>query len=490
MKKLNYVIISIFLFLISLSNVNALVKEKTRYENQNYGVKKGYDVNYQIEDKVKATPYVDANEKIYDYAECLSEEETIFLKDIIESFIDKTNMDFAILIDDKLHSYDYQYDEHANNFYNYNDFGLTHENYSGILIYVNRALRRQTYKIYAYGNAKLYFSLARYQSILGSINDSINQESSYSTLVYLVEVINNYFNLDPIIDVNFKTRTKDNNYGVNKKWHLNDHNVNKAVSTYYVETNRKIYDFAGILSKDEITRLESAIDVFVKRFKTELIILTDARPYRYDGDNEDFAVDFYDYNDFGIDFLKYDGIVLYRNAYVDDPYYDMYTFGDAQLYFDQNRYDDILDGIYYNLSNQNYLSGFTQFINYINQYYEAGIPYSMKYKYVDDMGYLQDKYRPPIFLALVISSIVTLITIHIMKKKNIIVKQETDADIYLDLSTINFTLRKNQFTHSNTRTIKIESSSGGGGSSHGGGGGHSSSGSSGGGHSSGGGRHG
>ena len=60
----------------------------------------------------------------------------------------------------------------------------------------------------------------------------------------------------------------------------------------------------------------------------------------------------------------------------------------------------------------------------------------------------------------------------------------TNADIYLDMSLINFTKRKDKFINSRTTSYTVSSSSG----SHSGGG--SSSGSSGGGHSSGGGRHG
>ena len=65
----------------------------------------------------------------------------------------------------------------------------------------------------------------------------------------------------------------------------------------------------------------------------EMVFVSIDMPYNYDSKNEEFAADFYDYNDFGLNFDKYNGILLLRNNYSSDRYYDIYTFGDAQLYF-------------------------------------------------------------------------------------------------------------------------------------------------------------
>ena len=48
----------------------------------------------------------------------------------------------------------------------------------------------------------------------------------------------------------------------------------------------------------------------------EIIILIDDLPYTSDSENEDYASDFYDYNDFGLDLDKnYSGVLLFRNTY-------------------------------------------------------------------------------------------------------------------------------------------------------------------------------
>ncbi|MCH5166741.1 MAG: TPM domain-containing protein [Erysipelotrichales bacterium] len=289
--------------------------------------------------------------------------------------------------------------------------------------------------------------------------------------------------------VNVIDRNINNNYGVNKKWVIDDYNMSNVLSTDYVDASEKIYDFAGILSENEKSILKSKIDTFIKKNNMELVILTVNKQYYTDSYNEDVAADFYDYNDFGLDYPNYDGILIYRNinTYSNDPYYDIYTFGEAQLYFNQTRYDDILDSVYSEISSKDYLNGFSHFINLIDSYVGTGIPSSNKYQYIDDMGFIKNRFKPPFFFATILSSIVTFIIVKVMISKNNMVKEETKADIYLDLSTINYSVRNNVFNHSTTTSYTISSSTSGGGSS---GGGHSSSGSSGGGHSSGGGRHG
>ena len=282
-------------------------------------------------------------------------------------------------------------------------------------------------------------------------------------------------------------RTEENHYGVNKKWTIGSDNLPNVLSTEYVDASDKIYDFAGILTDGEIKELKKKIDSFISKYDTELIILTVNEPYFYDSYNETLASDFYDYNDFGLNHENYDGILIYRNAYEEDPYYDIYTFGEAQLYFNQERYDDVLDSVYGSISNKLYLRGFSDFISYIKKYYRQGKPADMVFSYIDDMGYLHQGFVPPYFIASVFAFFITFIINAILVNLNKSVKQETSADIYLDMSTINFTLRKNKYRNSTTTSYTVSSSSGG---SSGGGGGHSSSGSSGGGHSSGGGRHG
>ena len=117
------------------------------------------------------------------------------------------------------------------------------------------------------------------------------------------------------------------------------------MKTKYVDASEKIYDFSDILTDSEEQELKVLIDNFYNKTKMDLVIVTDELPYVSDDQNMEYAEDFYDYNDFGLGTKHYDGIVLFRNTYYLDPYYDMTLTGEAQFYYTP-RIDDILDTIY------------------------------------------------------------------------------------------------------------------------------------------------
>ncbi len=281
-------------------------------------------------------------------------------------------------------------------------------------------------------------------------------------------------------------RSEANNYGVNKKWKVSGRNKSNVMDTPYVDADDKIYDYANILTEEEELYLKELINKFVNKYKMDLVIYTVDIPYAYDEYNETLASDFYDYNDFGIDYEHYDGVVLYRNSYDDDPYYDMYTFGNAQLHFNQSIYDRILDSIYPLISIGQYQVGFESWILSVGS--NVALPVLGEYKnaYIDKNGFIQYKYVPPYFIAFVLALVSSVVTVFVFIGKNKMVRSALKADTYLDISTINYTNKENIFVTSRTSSYTVSSSSG----SSGGGRSRSSSGSSGGGHSRGGGRHG
>jgi len=282
-------------------------------------------------------------------------------------------------------------------------------------------------------------------------------------------------------------RSKYDNYAVNKKWKITDNNIDDVNNTPLVNAKEKIYDFADVLSDSEEETLYNKITEFINTYNMDMVIVTIDMTYSYDSDNENFAANFYDYNDFGIDYDKYDGILLLRNAYEEDPYYDMYTFGNAQLYFDNDRYDSVLDAIYYDLHSENYLDGFSLFIDKCSYYVNNGTASSYKYYYVNDNGYLTEKFHVPFLVVGIIAGIITIIFDVVFINKNKMVRKAFEANTYLDRNSINMTRSENVFVNKIVTHHRISSDTGGGGFSGGGG---SHSGSSGGGHSSGGGRHG
>ncbi len=273
------------------------------------------------------------------------------------------------------------------------------------------------------------------------------------------------------------------NYGVNKKWNITDHNKSNVMNTPKVDASLKIYDFSEVLTEEEVQTLKEKINSFIEKTNMDMVIVIPKFSYSSDQQNEDYAADFYDYNDFGLDFEKYSGVLFLRNTYDDDPYFNIYTFGEAQLYFDYDRLEETLDDVYDDIKSGNYLDGFSMFIDNMERYYSLGFPKGKEKYYIDENGIVKIPYTIPWILSIAISTIVTMIIVGIFISKNKMVKKATTASEYLKKDSVNITNKKDIFITSHTTSYTTSSSSGSGG-------GGSSFGSSGGGHSSGGGRHG
>ena len=315
---------------------------------------------------------------------------------------------------------------------------------------------------------------------------------------------------------NASTKTYDRNelenHGVKKNWVIDENNIDNVMNTKAVDASEKIYDFAEVLTEEEEKILKQKIEEFIEKNQMDLVIVTDKIPYPEEIKNycyndakadkeekeftENYAADFYDYNDFGLDFKNNSGILLVRNTEIDPcynaMYYDMLTFGNAQLHFTQREYDEVLDGIYDNLKSQDYLKGFEKFIDMTNNHIQSGIPREMQNYYIDENGDLQKHPDPPAVykipwpIVLSVSLVITIIVMSILIKKNKMVQKARAAGEYLRKESVKITNRQDVFINSHTTSYTTSSSSG----SSGGGGFSSSHGSSGGGHSSGGGRHG
>lgn len=274
------------------------------------------------------------------------------------------------------------------------------------------------------------------------------------------------------------------NYGVNKHWTITDANKGNVLNTKKVDASEKIYDYSNVLTPEEKGQLKTEIENFINKTNMDMVILIDDFPYTNVSENETHAVDFYDYNDFGLNFENYSGVILYRNSYDADPFYNIHTFGNAQLYYPFERCENILDHIYYDISNHHYYNGFSEFINLMSTDYDMGIPSEMKGYIVNKDGYLEKQYVVPLIPILIISLIITFIIMKIMIKKNKMVVKATNAHEYLDTKSINYTNKEDRYISSHTSSYTVSSSSGGGG------GRSSFRGSSGGGHGGGGGRRG
>ena len=304
----------------------------------------------------------------------------------------------------------------------------------------------------------------------------------------IVTFISAYILLPTTVNAEVTTYNREElkNYGVNKKWNINTNNKDNILKTYAVDSNQKIYDFSNVLTDEEEQKLTERMHKFTEKYKIDIVILTDNYQYTEDSQNTTFATDFYDYNDFGINYEKYDGVMLFRNTYEQNPYFDAYSFGNAQLYFYDTRLSNTLDYIYDDMHSETYYSGFNKFIDKMEEYYNEG---KLTDYYVDESGFLQKQktasyYLKMIELSMIIALVITGIIIYTLIKKNRMVLKATKATVYMNKEKSKITNVQDNFITSNTTSYVISSDTSSGG-------GHSSSGgSSGGGFSSGGGRHG
>lgn len=311
----------------------------------------------------------------------------------------------------------------------------------------------------------------------------------YLLLIIILTIFNfNIIKAEEIMDSSIQDTTKTygdrnnlKNYGVVKRGiKINENNISNILKTPYVDPNLKIYDYAKLLNDDETEKIYSKIISFKNKTNMEFIIVTINDNYS-DYDNDTYASDFYDYNDFGLDTYNYDGLLLLRNANSTSPYYNLYAFGKACVVFPESKLSYILDEIYHEFANKQYLKGINEVLDKLNNYYDINPNGS---GYVDDKGIYHESFKVPYLLAIIISVVTTLIIMIIILSKHKMIKQTIEASIYIDENSIKYTKKEDNKIQDYTRSYSNSTSSSS--SSNGG----SSIGSSGRGFTSGGGRHG
>ena len=112
--------------------------------------------------------------------------------------------------------------------------------------------------------------------------------------------------------VNYQERTLDN-LGVNKNITITDANRNNILRTPLVDASEKIYDFADVLDDTTKQTLLNKMNAFIEKSNMDIVIVLIDKELS-DDEIEDYAADFYDYDDFGLNYSYYSGILLIRNV--------------------------------------------------------------------------------------------------------------------------------------------------------------------------------
>jgi len=234
------------------------------------------------------------------------------------------------------------------------------------------------------------------------------------------------------------------------------------------DTSLKVYDYAQILTPSEEADLKKDIDLYIANHNMDMAIVT--VKYHDKINTMNYADDFYDYNGFGIG-NNYDGVIFVLDfTFWQNGDIWMSTTGKAIDVYTDLRIDNILDSVV-DKKNAGYYKMFSEFISKCDYYAKQGI---ISYNNYDETI----NWKNIIIISLLVPTIIIIILI----LKNKMVKVATNADIYLDKSSIVINRRNDRFISTHTSSVRInDSSSSGGGSrssthrsssgrSHGGGG--------------------
>ncbi len=285
-----------------------------------------------------------------------------------------------------------------------------------------------------------------------------------SLLVILCLIINT---IPVYASTNTKERSEEN-YLVADWIEVTEANKQKILTTPAVDAEEKVYDFADLFTETEEEKLYANIKEYINNHSMDLAVVTISENNKTP---QEYADDFYDYNDF-----DQSGGVLFLID-MDNREIYMSTTGSAIKMYNDNRINQALDTVYTYMSSENYYEGTSRYIEKISNYAFDGLPNNNTSQ--EENFIVHD-----ILMSMFSGSIITTIIIGVLIYKNKMVRKATTAREYLNKESVNIKNIGDLFISSNTVKTKIEhesssrssrsggssTHSGSSGSSHGGGG--------------------
>ncbi len=184
MKKFYYLIIT--LVMISILQVNASTNVTSRTED-NLQINSDIKVTSSNIKNILNTPKVNEEEKIYDFANLLSETEELELFNLISKYIEKYDMDMVIVTIDKNDKRDEE--EYADDFYDYNYFGKK-DKHDGLLLLMD--MDNRGIYIFTNGNAILMYDDVRINIIIDYMYDYMVDGDYYKAAKNFVYYADSY----------------------------------------------------------------------------------------------------------------------------------------------------------------------------------------------------------------------------------------------------------------------------------------------------------
>ena len=267
MKKL---LLTMIIFLILLTpiyadEIGSNSEGYVRSESNNYGVSKNIKVNSNNMSDIMKTPYVDPSKKIYDFADILTSEEETELKSLIDNFIKTTGLDFVFVSVDMYYYNDDENEKYAQDFYDYNDFGLNNDKNGGIVLYRNAYSSNPYYASVYTGEAQLYCNENCSDYILDEIYDNFHSNSYKNGITQFIHLFNTYYNKGYDTDKYYI----DENGSLAEKKSLNfiPSIISGAIAT--------IFGMLGLVKKNKMVRKASNANDYLVKSSIEYINKSD-----------------------------------------------------------------------------------------------------------------------------------------------------------------------------------------------------------------------
>jgi uncharacterized membrane protein YgcG len=195
MKKIKYLII-IFIAIFSFNtNCFAKVKTYTRSE-KDYLVPSDVKVVDSNKKAILDTPAVAGKDKIYDFAELLSEDDEKKLYQKINDFYNKSGIEIVIVLTDNLNGYGIL--NYAYNFYDYNEFDE-----DGVVFVISTASKEPEIFMGNCGdkddpNAKALsiYTDERVNDTLAYVYKSVKEKKYYTALSDFIKIVDGFYDID------------------------------------------------------------------------------------------------------------------------------------------------------------------------------------------------------------------------------------------------------------------------------------------------------
>ena len=191
MKKIKLIIsLLVLCVFINCNNVFASTKVNTRSEG-NYLVPSDVVVTESIKQDIMSTPAINAEEKVYDFADILTKDEEDKLYKHVKNFVDGANMDYVIVTTSKNNKASAS--KYARDFYDYNDFSN-----DGILLLIDMD-NRSIYMLTS-GNAYNLFPDSRMKPILENVFSKIKEKKYYDACKSFTTSISQFVKIGLVSD--------------------------------------------------------------------------------------------------------------------------------------------------------------------------------------------------------------------------------------------------------------------------------------------------